>query len=141
MRINGAHARKANAGLWTVQVLLALLFGFGGVMKLVLPIEALAGPVELPGAFLRFIGGAETLGAIGLILPGLLGIRPGLTPLAAAGLVVIMIGATAITLIGGLGAGALVPFVAGLLASLVAYSRWYVVPFRTASPAGLQVAA
>ena len=45
-----------------------------------------------------FIGVAEVLGAIGLILPGVLRIRPGLTPLAAAGLVIIMIGATVIGL-------------------------------------------
>jgi hypothetical protein len=50
---------------------------------------------------MRFIGVAEVLGAIGLILPGLLRIRPDLTPLATAGLAVLMIGATVITLVGG----------------------------------------
>ncbi len=87
--------------LWTVQGLLALIFLFAGGMKLVLPIEALTKQMPLPGLFLRFIGVAEVLGAIGLILPGLLRIRPGLTPLAAAGLVIIMIGATVLTLAGG----------------------------------------
>ena len=63
--------------------------------------------MALPGAFLRFLGVAEVLGALGLILPGLLRIRPGLTPLAAAGLVLIMIGAAVITLATmGAGAGA-----------------------------------
>ena len=71
--------------LWIVQGLLALLFVFAGGMKLVLPIEAMKGPIELPGLFLRFIGVAEVLGAVGLILPSLLRIRPGLTPLAACG--------------------------------------------------------
>jgi uncharacterized membrane protein YphA (DoxX/SURF4 family) len=80
--------------LWVVQVLLALLFVFAGSMKLVLPLDQMAGPVALPGALLRFIGVAELLGGIGLILPAALRIRPGLTPLAAAGLVVIMIGAS-----------------------------------------------
>ena len=78
--------------LWIVQGLLAALFLFAGVMKLVLPLDQLPGPVELPGWFLRFIGVVEVLGALGLILPALLRIRPGLTPLAAAGLVIIMIG-------------------------------------------------
>ena len=110
--------------LWTVQGLLALLFVFAGGMKLVLPLDKLAGPVPLPGLFLRFIGVAEVLGATGLILPGLLGIRPGLTPLAAAGLVIIMIGATGITLAGGMVAPAVVPLVVGVLAALVAYGRW-----------------
>jgi hypothetical protein len=112
-----------NVTLWVVQGLLGALFLFAGFMKLVLPIEALAGPVSFPGAFLRFIGVAEVLGAIGLILPGLLRIRTGLTPLAAGGLVIIMAGATVTTLIGGMGAAAVVPFVVGLLAASVAYGR------------------
>src|ERR1039457_3892304 len=86
-----------NYALWIVQGLLALLFLFSGGMKLVLPIEAMTKQMPLPGLFLRFIGVAEVLGAIGLILPGLLRIRRSLTPLAAAGLVIIMIGATALT--------------------------------------------
>ena len=75
--------------LLIVQGLLAALFLFAGGVKLVLPLDQLTGPVPLPGWFVRFIGVAEVLGAIGLILPGLLRIRPGLTPLAAAGLVLI----------------------------------------------------
>ena len=76
-----------------MQGVLASLFLFAGVMKLVLPIEAMAGPVALPGLFLRFIGVCEALGAVGLILPGLLRIHQELTPVAAAGLVIIMVGA------------------------------------------------
>jgi uncharacterized membrane protein YphA (DoxX/SURF4 family) len=110
--------------LWIVQVLLALLFLFTGGMKLVLPIEAMTEQMPMPGWFLRFIGVAEVLGAIGLILPWLLGIKPGLTPLAACGLVIIMIGATVVTLVAGLGVGpALIPVVVGLLAAFVAYGR------------------
>jgi len=87
----------------------------------------------LPGLFLRFLGVAEVLGAIGLILPGLLRIRPALTPLAAAGLVIIMIGATALTLAGGDVAAALIPLVVGLLAAFVAYGRWRLAPYRASS--------
>lgn len=119
-----------NVALWIVQALLGLLFLWAGVMKLVLPVEQMAGPVPLPGAFLRFIGSAEALGGIGLILPGLVGIMPGLTPLAAAGLVIIMIGATAVTLVGGDITLALIPLVVGLLAAFVAYGRWRLAPHR-----------
>ena len=110
--------------LWIVQGLLALLFLFAGGTKLVLPIEALTEQMPLPGLFVRFIGVAEVLGGIGLILPGLLRIRPGLTPLAAIGLVIIMIGATVLTLASGEVAMALIPLLVGLLAAFVAYGRW-----------------
>ena len=120
-------ATSARAGV------LALLFLWAGGMKLVLPLEKLTGP--LPGLFMRFIGVAEVLGAIGLILPGLLRIRPGLTPLAAAGLVLIMIGATVITLAGGDVVAALISVVVGLLAAFVAYGRWRLVPHRGSSRA------
>ena len=110
--------------LWIVQGLLALIFLWAGGMKLVLPLDKLPGPLPLPGLFVRCIGVAEVLGAIGLILPGLLHIRPGLTPLAAAGLVIIMIGATVLTLMGGDVALALLPLVVGLLSAFVAYGRW-----------------
>src|SRR2546428_6443331 len=93
-----------NSALWIVQGLLAAVFLFAGGTKLVLSLETLnsmSNQTPLPGLFLRFIGVAEVVGAIGLILPGLLRIRPALTPLAAAGLVIIMIGATALTLAAG----------------------------------------
>ncbi len=112
--------------LWIVQGLLALIFLFTGGMKLILPLEVMTEqmPLPLPGLFLRFIGVAEVLGAIGLILPGLLRIRPGLTPLAATGLVIIMIGATVLTLAGGDVVPALIPLVVGLLSAFVTYGRW-----------------
>lgn len=113
-----------NVALWVVQGLLAALFLFAGGVKLVLPAEALASPVPLPVMFLRFIGVCEVLGAIGLILPGILHIRPGLTPLAASGLVIIMIGAIVVTLMGGMVLAALLPFAAAVLSGFVAYARW-----------------
>ncbi len=119
--------------LWIIQVLLALLFLFAGGTKLVIPPDVLASmgspnQVPLPGWFVRFIGVAEVLGALGLILPGLLRIKPSLTPLAAAGLVVIMIGATAVTLATMDAPMALIPLVVGLLAAFVAYGRWKALP-------------
>ena len=122
--------------LWIIQALLAFLFLFAGGTKLVLPIEVLTSmgspnQVHLPGLFIRFIGVCEVLGALGLILPGLLRIRPYLTPLAAAGLVIIMIGATVLTFVAdGIGA-AVPPVVVGILAAFVAYGRWRLAPHRS----------
>lgn len=122
--------------LWIIQVLLALLFLFAGGTKLVLPIETLnsmgsPNAIHLPGLFIKFIGICEVLGALGLILPGLLRIRPGLTPLAAAGLVIIMIGATVVTILGDGLAMALPALVVGLLAAFVAYGRWRLAPHQS----------
>jgi hypothetical protein len=114
---------KRNVTLWVIQGLLAALFLFAGSMKLILPIEALAGPLALPGWFLRFIGVVEVLGAAGLILPGALRIHEELTPLAAGGLVVVMAGATILTALTGSVAAALVPLVVGTLAATVACQR------------------
>jgi uncharacterized membrane protein YphA (DoxX/SURF4 family) len=117
-----------NIALWIVQVLLALLFLFTGGMKLVMPIEEMTQQLPMPGWFLRLIGVCEMLGGLGLILPWLLRIRPGLTPLAAAGLVVIMIGATVTTIMTGQIAISLVPLVVGILCLFVAYGRWRLAP-------------
>ncbi len=132
----GANTRKRTAlrvTLWTVQVLLAGLFLLAGVMKLVMSAEAMQAPEGAPSfplLFLRFIGVVETLGALGLILPGLFRIKTSLTPLAAAGLVSIMIGATSVALSMGVSA-ALLPFLSGCLAAFVAYGRWRMAPLPT----------
>jgi len=128
-----SRSRSMTYALWIVQGLLALLFLFAGGMKLVLPIEEMTKQMPMPGLFLRFIGVAEVLGGIGLVLPGLLDIRPGLTALAAAGLAIVMIGATVLSLVsGGVGA-ALFPLVVGLLSTFVAYGRWRLAPQRGSS--------
>src|SRR5690242_20240327 len=117
--------------LWIVQALLALVFLFAGAAKLVMSVEEMTKDIHLPGLFLRFIAVVEILGALGLILPSLLRIRPGLTPLAAAGLVIIMIGATVVTFVGGVNVGlAVIPGVTGLLAAFVAWGRWRLAPIH-----------
>lgn len=117
--------RLVTISLWIIQGLLALLFLFTGGMKLLLPIEVLMAQMTmpLPGLFVRFIGFAEVMGALGLILPGLLRIRPGLTWLAGDCLLVILVGAVIVTLLGGDVMGALFPLVVGLLCVAVAYGR------------------
>ena len=117
-----------NRILWVVQILLAMLFLFAGAMKFIMPVEEMTKQMpSISGAFLHFIGACEVLGGLGLVLPRALKIKPWLTPLAAALLMIIMIGATVISLPGGAKAAAL-PAVTGVLCAFVAYGRWRVAP-------------
>lgn len=130
MTTNGRNSQKTRdfggAAMWAGQGLLAALFLFAGGMKLVAPAEMLTqGPVVLPVLFLRFVGVCEVLGAVGLILPWALRIHRELTPLAAAGLVVIMIGATVVTALGGDIAPAVVPMIVGALLISIGRGRWH----------------
>ena len=109
--------------LWTVQVSLAALFLFAGVMKLAMRMETLEQQAHMPGLFLKVIACAEILGALGLVLPGLFKIRRGLTPLAAIGLFLIMIGATVTTLQTASLQMAILPAITGVLTAFVAYCR------------------
>ena len=114
-----------SSALWTLQVLLALLFLFAGSMKLMTPIEVMRAQMSLPlpDWFVYFTGIAECAGALGLILPGLLRIKRGLTPIAACGLVLVMIGATALTMLTAGVLPALFPALVGLLCVLIASAR------------------
>ncbi|HET7584335.1 MAG TPA: DoxX family protein [Gemmatimonadaceae bacterium] len=120
----------ANRLLWTAQVLAALVFLFAGSAKFFLPPAQLQGPIPLPLGFIYFIGVCEVAGALGLILPGVTGIRPSLTPLAALGLLIIMIGATVITATGMGVIPALFPLVVGIIVATIAWGRWRAVPLR-----------
>ncbi len=134
-------ATGLSVALWIVQGFLAAFFFLAsGGPKLVLPTEMLAMPIPLPHPFVLFIGVAEMLGALGLILPGLLHTRPGLTPLAALGLVLVTLSATVYQLMAGQPGSAAFATVMGLLAAFVAYGRWRLIPLRgsAASPAVLQ---
>src|SRR5436190_23776040 len=129
MTTNGRNSQKTRdfggVAMWAGQGLLAALFLFAGGFKLVASAEMMSqGPVVLPVLFLRFIGLCEVLGAAGLILPWALKIHRELTPLAASGLVIIMIGATTLTAISGQASGAIMPFIAGIIAITIARGRW-----------------
>jgi hypothetical protein len=127
--MSASRARTLNRLLWTAQILAALLFLLAGSMKFIMPVEKMQqGPIVLPIAFMYFIGVCECLGALGLLLPGMFRIRTWLTPLAAAGLTTIMIGATTITIVAMGALAALFPaFVGGVTVS-IAYARTSVVP-------------
>ena len=109
---------------WIVSGLLAAVFLLAGGMKLVMPAELLAEQSPLPTLFVRFIGLAEVLGAVGLILPAALRIRPGLTIVAAVELAHVMLAATLITAAMGDPASAAVPLIVGALATFVAIGRY-----------------
>lgn len=112
-----------NRALWIAQVLLAVFFLFVGYSKLTASAEVLTALFPLPAEFIRFIGLCEVLGALGLVLPLALKIRPELTSLAAAGLTVIMVGATVVDFAVGYGVASLMPLVLGILTALIAYHR------------------
>jgi uncharacterized membrane protein len=123
-----------NIALWVLQVLLMVAFLFVGGIKLVLPDDQITDPsIPIPVLFTRFIGVCEVLGGLGLVLPGLFRIRTGLTPLAAAGLLIILAGAVVINatmLPPDMRWVALIPFVFGVLVAIVGYARWRVIPHR-----------
>jgi DoxX-like family len=117
--------KTKNVSLWIMQGVLAAMFLLAGASKLVMSPEQMAapGPIQFPVAFIRFIGVCELLGAIGMIVPWLTGIKPGLTPLAGAGLAVIMIGATVVNLVDGPRGLSALTVILGALAATVAYQR------------------
>ena len=118
--------RRVNTGLWVVQGLLGAMFVFSGVMKFVMPVEQMiaGSPIAFPGWFFHFIGVAELAGGIGLVVPWWTGIARWLTPLAAALLSVIMVGATVVTAMGPHVGMAALPFLFLVLLEVVAVGRW-----------------
>jgi hypothetical protein len=133
--------RTINRLLWTAQTLGALLFLFAGTMKFIMPAEKMQqGPIVFSIAFIHFIGACECLGAFGLVLPGLTRVHTWLTPLAAAGLTIIMIGAITVTIVGMSVAAAIFPAVVGIVTTWIAYARTRVAPIAEAPRAVLRVA-
>jgi hypothetical protein len=98
------------------------------------------GPIVFSLAFLHFIGACECLGALGLLLPGLTRVHTWLTPLAAAGLTIIMIGATTVTALGMSVAAAIFPAVVGIVTTWIAYGRFRIAPIAEAPRAVLRAA-
>jgi uncharacterized membrane protein YphA (DoxX/SURF4 family) len=83
-----------NVTLWVIQILLAVAFLVSGITKVIRASDKLrAGLPEFHPGVIRLVAAAEILGALGLLLPGATGIAPVLTPVAAVGLAIIMVGA------------------------------------------------
>ncbi|HEY6764306.1 MAG TPA: DoxX family protein [Candidatus Sulfotelmatobacter sp.] len=95
------NTTNTNRSLWSLQVILAAAFLFTGAIKLILPAAVLPQQSHLPGIFMKSLGLAETHGALALMLPGLFQIGRGLTFLVATGLVIIIVGATVVTVAAG----------------------------------------
>lgn len=118
--------------LWILQGILVIAFLAAGAMKLFMPIETLEAQMgfvsDTPNFLVRFIGFAELTGAIGLILPAALRIKPWLTPLAAVGLGVVMILAVGLHVSRAEWMEIGAPAVLLALLALVAYGRWILEP-------------
>jgi hypothetical protein len=125
-----------NAAIWTIQIVLVLNFAFVGILKLAVPREKLlatgqrnmAWAEDFSPAGIRLIGLLEIFGALGLLLPAWSGILPGLTPVAAIGLMIIMTGAVVVHLRRQEGKLALGPASPAILACAVAVGRIVLVP-------------
>jgi uncharacterized membrane protein YphA (DoxX/SURF4 family) len=117
-----------NVALWILQAVLALLFIGAGAVKMIKPkdqlLERMSWAEDFSPPMVKFIGATEVLGGLGLILPALTGIAPILTPIAAAGLVLVMIGAAIVHLRRKEYSGLTAPVVLGLLALFVAVERF-----------------
>ncbi len=127
-----------NIVLWALQTLLAVVFAWHGRLYLSGAADEWHAkqhpggkPLGLAPALFTFIGICELLAAVGLILPGLTGILPWLTPLAAVGLILVMIGSTVFHLSRHENSNVLISLVLVALCVIVAYGRWSTMPTGT----------
>jgi uncharacterized membrane protein YphA (DoxX/SURF4 family) len=118
-----------NVLLWVLQALLAVAFLAHGWLFLFPPAEMvdLMNAVITP-AFRILIGVAEVLAAVGLTLPGITRVMPWLIPWAAAGLMIVMLGATILHGMRGEVGSAITTAILFIVATFVAYMRWKVNP-------------
>ena len=132
MKQQQQRSKELHIGLWVAQVLLAAMFLMSGFMKLAQPIDKLSQMLpwasQVPEALVRFIGLSEVLGAVGLILPSLLRIKPQLTAWAAIGIAVIMLFATFFHLSRGETGAIVMNIFLALLAAFVAWGRFKKAP-------------
>jgi len=124
----------ANITAWVLQILLGGMFIMTGAMKTFTPIEQLAESLpwvtQVPLALVKFIGTAELLGGLGLILPSLLKIKTKLTPVAAIGIVLIMIFASIFHISRGENSVIGMNLILAVLAGVVAWLRLKKAPLR-----------
>ena len=128
----GVQRNWWSIGLWVAQVVLAIMFGMAGVVKLMTPMDALGAQMAWVGdsseLLVRFIAVAEIAGALGMILPPVTRIVPVFTPLAGVGLAVIQVLAMGVHLMRGEFGVLPVNLVLLALALFVAWGRWRKAP-------------
>jgi uncharacterized membrane protein YphA (DoxX/SURF4 family) len=125
-----------NIVIWILQVLLALAFLAHGWLSLSPPAEILDQMnASLPRWFTLFLGVAEVLAAVGLILPGITRILPGLVTWAAVGIMIVTASATVYHVARGEMSSAAITLVLFGMATFVAYMRHRVVPIPAARTA------
>ena len=131
-----------NISLWVVQVLLAVAFFIHGWLFLAPPPEIAAQMnASLPRWFQLFLGIAEILAAVGLVLPGVTRVLPWLVTWAAGGIVIVMVSATAYHLMRAEFSSAAITLLLLLMAAFVAYARHRVLPIRARAAADARVPA
>jgi uncharacterized membrane protein len=116
-----------NKVLWVLQVFVGLFFVMVGINHLFLPpnLPAMMGWMyDLTPTMHYIIGPIELLGGLGLILPGLAKIQTKLTPLAAAGLALVMVGAVIFHITRGEAGNAIQNIVLIAITGFIAYMRW-----------------
>ena len=117
--------------LWILQGVLAVIFAIAGVTHFLPPEglpESMRGVAEMPAGVPYFIGAVEILAVLGLILPGLTGIQTRLTPLAGAGLILVMVGAVVWHAQREEFPNIVLNVILAVIAAFVAYGRWRVRP-------------
>ena len=125
-----------NILLWLLQALLAAAFLAHGLMLLMPPADiAPLLAASLPRGFWVFLGWAEVAAAVGITLPGATRIQPWLVPLAAAGIMFVMVSATIWHVVRGEISSAIITLVLLAMSTYVAYMRWRVYPIRPRSAA------
>ena len=118
-----------NIALWVFQVLLAVAFFAHGMMMVAPPAEIAAQMnASLPRWFQLFLGVAEVLAAVGLVLPGLTRILPWLVSWAAGGIIIVMVSATGYHVVRGEVSPAVTTLILLVMAAFVAYMRHRVLP-------------
>jgi hypothetical protein len=123
-----------NTVLWVLQVLLAVAFFAHGWLFLFPPPDiALQMNAFLPRWFQLSLGAAEIAAAAGLTLPGLTRIQPWLVPCAAAGIVVVMVGATILHIARSEWSSAGITVLLLAMATFTAYARWRAAPIQPRS--------
>jgi uncharacterized membrane protein YphA (DoxX/SURF4 family) len=128
-----APGRGLNIALWIAQVLLAIVFGLAGAMKVFTPIDVLSRNmswVKDAQVLIRFIGVSELAGMLGILLPSITRIRPKLTSLAAVGLFIVMLLATGFHVSKGELSALPVTLGLGALSAFVAWGRFRRAPIR-----------